>query len=67
MAARSRYAGHPVDELAFVDPQTRTVDWLGLERGESRPVKRSRLITLRPADLAERIDWPSTDASSGRR
>ncbi len=56
------YAAHHVDELLIVDPQTRTVEWLGIERGEYHPVKRSRLINLGPAELAEGIDWPRTEA-----
>jgi len=55
------YAAHQVDEILIVDPQQRTVEWLALERGEYRPVERSRLITLGPAELAERIDWPPTE------
>jgi len=58
----SFYAAHQVDELLIVDPQKQTVEWLALERGEYQPVKRSRLITLGPAELAERIDWPPTEA-----
>ncbi len=55
------YAAHQVDELLIVDPQKRTVAWLALERGEYLPVDRSRLITLGPVELGERIDWPPTE------
>ena len=55
---RPFYAAHEVDDLLIVNPQERSVDWLALERGEYRPVRRS-LIDLGPAVLAERIDWPS--------
>ena len=53
------YAKHGVDELLIVDLQKRSVDWLGLDpSGEYRPLDRSRLIELGPAELAERLDWP---------
>jgi Uma2 family endonuclease len=53
------YAAHEVDEVLIVDPQTRSVSWLGLEDGgEYRPIERSRLIALGAQGLAEQIDWP---------
>ncbi len=52
------YAGHGVDELLIVDPQEKTVSWLGLEGGEYRHLKRSRLIELGAAELDQQIDWP---------
>ena len=52
------YAQRDVDELVIVDPQQRTVTWLGLAEGEYRPVEGSRLIDLGPGELAQRIDWP---------
>jgi hypothetical protein len=52
------YAEHNVDEVLFVDPTERTVTWLALRNGEYRPVQRSRLIELGPAELADRLDWP---------
>jgi Uma2 family endonuclease len=53
------YAKHGVDEVLIVDPQERRVQWLALsEEGEYRPVERSGLVELSPAELAERIDWP---------
>ena len=53
------YAAHGVDELLIVDPQERRVHWLGLTAaGEYAPIKQSNLISLGPAELAERIDWP---------
>ena len=51
------YAGHGIEELLIVDPQERTVSWLGLEGGEYKHLKRSRLIELGKAELAERIEW----------
>jgi Uma2 family endonuclease len=55
----SFYATHEVDELLIVDPQERRVHWLRLQAGgEYRPIERSTLVTLGPAELAERIDWP---------
>jgi len=52
------YAEHHVDEVLFVDPAERTVTWLALHDGEYKPVRRSRLLELGPAELAERLDWP---------
>jgi len=52
------YAAHRVDELLIVDPQQKTVSWMGLEARESKHLKRSRLIELGAAELAEQIDWP---------
>jgi len=52
------YAAHAVDELLIVDPQERSVHWLGLAEGEYSEVERSGLVELGPAELAERIDWP---------
>jgi Uma2 family endonuclease len=52
------YAAHDVDELLIIDPQQRTVDWLGLQHGEYRPIERSTLISVGPQELAEQLDWP---------
>ncbi len=52
------YAAHEVDEVLIVDPEKRTVDWLGLTDGEYRPIERSALIDVGPSGLAEQIDWP---------
>jgi len=52
------YASHQVDELVIVDPQERTVRWLGLTGGRYRPLEESGLIELGPGELAQRIDWP---------
>jgi len=53
------YAAHEVDELLIVDPAKHEVSWLGLEAEAGyRPLERSRLIELGPADLVEQIDWP---------
>jgi Uma2 family endonuclease len=55
------YAAHDVDELLFVDPDKRIVDWLVLAQGEYQRTERSALIELGPAELATRIEWPSAD------
>jgi Uma2 family endonuclease len=52
------YAAHGVQELLIVDPQERTVSWLGLEAGEYRHLRRSGLIELGASELAEQLDWP---------
>jgi len=54
----SFYAARGVEELLIVDPQERTVSWLGLEAGNYQHLKRSRLIDTGPGELADRIDWP---------
>jgi len=52
------YAAHGVDEVVIVDPQERRVEWLGLAGERYEPVEVSGLITLGPAELGQRIDWP---------
>jgi Uma2 family endonuclease len=52
------YAAHRVDEVLIVDPSERALHWLTLTGDEYRPVERSGLIDLGPAELAEQIDWP---------
>jgi Uma2 family endonuclease len=52
------YAAHGVEELLIVDPGEQTVSWMGLERGEYKHLKRSRLIELGTAQLTKQIDWP---------
>lgn len=52
------YAAHGVNELLIVDPQERTVSWMGLEASECNHLKRSWLIELGASELAGRIDWP---------
>ncbi len=52
------YAAHNVDEVLIVNPQARSVSWLGLKDGGYEEIERSGLIDLGPDDLAERIDWP---------
>ena len=54
----SFYAAHDVDELLIVDPEQRSVSWMGLAGGEYGPIERSGLIDLGPTELAEQIDWP---------
>ena len=51
------YAARGVEELLIVDPQEKVVSWMGLERGEYHHLKRSQLIDLGAAELAEQIDW----------
>jgi Uma2 family endonuclease len=60
------YAAHHVDEVLIVDPDERSVHWLGRVAngahtgagGEYEPIARSALIELGPAELAQQIDWP---------
>ena len=52
------YAARQVDEVAIVDPQERTVRWLGLAVGEYRSLERSALVELGAAELAQQINWP---------
>jgi Uma2 family endonuclease len=53
------YAAHDVGELLIIDPPSREVHWLALRSDrEYRPIDRSALVALGPAELAERIDWP---------
>lgn len=47
--------------VLIVDLIRRSVDWLGLSAGEYRPIQKSGLIDLGPAELAQRIDWPQVD------
>jgi Uma2 family endonuclease len=55
------YAAHDVEEVLILDPEKRSVDWLGLTDGEYKPIKQSGLIELGPSDLAGQIDWPPTE------
>jgi hypothetical protein len=52
-----------VDELLIVDPQEHRVHWVGRQTagGEYRPIERSILVELGPAQLAERIDCAKAD------
>ncbi len=52
------YAAHGVEELLIVDPQKKTISWMGLERGEYKHLKHSRLVELGADELAAQIDWP---------
>lgn len=56
------YAAHGVDEVLIVNPRGPSVDWLALREGAYRPVRRSGLIDLGAAELAERLDWPPSAA-----
>jgi Uma2 family endonuclease len=55
------YAAHDVDEVMIVDPEKRTVDWLGLKGGSYEELEHSTVIDLGPSELAEQIDWPPTE------
>ena len=56
------YAAHHVDEVLIVDPQERTVNWLGLAGAEYRPIEHSGLVDLAAGDLAKQLDWPLIDS-----
>ena len=62
------YAAHDVGELLIVEPHKREVHWLALRSGrEYQPVKRSALVELGPAELAQHIDWRvAVGPSTGR-
>lgn len=51
------YAMHEVDELLIVDPEKRSVDWLGLADDGYEPMEHSQVIDLGAAALAQRIEW----------
>ncbi len=51
------YAAHHVDEVLIVDPQEKAVHWLALSAGDYRPLERSAVIDLGPAELASRLDF----------
>ncbi|HZL47433.1 MAG TPA: Uma2 family endonuclease [Solirubrobacteraceae bacterium] len=55
------YAAHDVDEVLIVDPREHSVSWLGLERGEYRPIEHSGLVDLGPQALTEQLDWPPVE------
>jgi Uma2 family endonuclease len=55
------YAEHQVDEVLIVDPQQRSVEWLGLLDGRYEPIARSRLIELGADELADALDWPTVE------
>ena len=50
-----------VDEVLIVDPIKRSVDWLGVSDGQYRPIQKSGLLDLSPAELAQLIDWPQVN------
>ncbi len=52
------YAAHRVDEALILDPNARSVHWFALVNGAYRPVGRSFLIEMGPAELLRQIDWP---------
>jgi Uma2 family endonuclease len=51
------YAAHDVDEVLIIDHEERRVHWFALRDGKYKPVERSALIELGPAELAEQLDW----------
>jgi Uma2 family endonuclease len=55
------YAEHRVDEVLIVDPQQRSVEWLGLIDGRYEPIARSGLIELGADELAAALDWPAVE------
>lgn len=59
-------AAHRVDELVMIDPDQRTVLWLELHEGAYEPLQRPGVIGLRPAELADRIDWEPAPCRTGR-
>lgn len=52
------YAKHRVDEVLIVDPEKRSVDWLGLAGEGYETVERGGLIEPGSKELAERLEWP---------
>jgi Uma2 family endonuclease len=55
------YAAHDVDEVLIIDPEKRSIDWLGLQAGAYKRIARSALIDLGASDLCDRIDWPTDE------
>ena len=55
------YAGHGVDEVVVVNPETRVVTWLALVGGDYTQVARSGVLATSPAELAATIEWPPVD------
>jgi len=60
------YAAHNVDEVLIVDPQARSVSWLGLKDGRYEEIEHSAVIDLGQRELAAQIDWPGA-ATTKRR
>ncbi len=48
-----------MDEVLIVGPAMRSVEWLGLNDGEYRPIAHSGLLDIGAPELAELIDWPA--------
>jgi Uma2 family endonuclease len=56
------YAEHSVEEVLIVDPQQRSVEWLGLVDGRRyEPIARSGLIELGADELAGALRWPAAE------
>jgi Uma2 family endonuclease len=51
------YAAHGVDEVLIVDPQQRTVAWLGRVGTCYQPIERS-VLGLSAAELTAQLEWP---------
>ncbi|MDA8281799.1 MAG: Uma2 family endonuclease [Actinomycetota bacterium] len=52
------YAAHHVEEILIGDPDERSVQWLALTEDGYRPVDRSTLVELGPAQMEHGIEWP---------
>ncbi len=52
------YAAHDVEEIVIVNPNAQQVRWLALANGAYKPIEKSCLIDLGPAQLAKLIRWP---------
>ena len=60
-------AADRIDEVVLVDVAARNVRWLALADGQYRSTDASRVIDLRPAELAESFTWPSDPTPRRRR
>ena len=58
-------AADRIDEVVLVDVGARTSDGLALADGQYRSTDASRVIDLRPAALAESVNWPSDPSPLG--
>jgi hypothetical protein len=41
----------------IVDPDKRSVSWAAFDQGGYRPIERSAVIELGPAELTHKLDW----------
>jgi hypothetical protein len=51
-------AADRINEVVLVDVAARNARWLALADGQYRSSDASRVIDLRPAELADSVDWP---------